>query len=360
MELISVISPIYKVGDYLERCVNSITSQTYRNLEIILVDDGSPDSCGEICDRLAGCDGRIKVIHKENGGAASARNAGMEIASGDYLFFPDADDWLEPTYIEELFHAAKKTGAQLVVSGYTMEYCEDGKYRSYAVSVPEKDFACKEQVRNNLHDYFDNMMMAVSWNKLYSADHIRKNKLAFPDVKWDDLHFNMKVIWDIEHVAISGSCGYHFFRSRPGSETAAVFDGKLYEKRREQFQHILRTYEHWEMKDREVMSVIYGYYASRLVQCIQETAISSVPDKKDRVRRILDDELTKKAFREGEIRSGLLRIAAIPMKNGSVGGSLAVGRLIGFVKDHMASVFYRLKSVSVNRASVVAASGNIR
>ena len=94
MERISVIVPIYKVEAYLDKCVQSIVDQTYTNLEIILVDDGSPDRCGQMCDAWAAKDSRIRVVHKENGGLSDARNAGLEIATGTYIAFVDSDDWV--------------------------------------------------------------------------------------------------------------------------------------------------------------------------------------------------------------------------------------------------------------------------
>ena len=100
---ISVIIPVYKVEKYLKRCVESVVNQTYKNIEIILVNDGSPDKCGEICDKYARIDSRIKVIHKENGGLSSARNAGLDIASGDYIMFVDSDDWISEVSLEKLY-----------------------------------------------------------------------------------------------------------------------------------------------------------------------------------------------------------------------------------------------------------------
>ena len=99
---ISVIVPVYKVEPYLRKCLDSIVGQTHRNLEIILVDDGSPDNCGAICDEYAARDERIKVIHKENGGVASARNAGLAVASGDYIGWVDSDDWIETDMMSQL------------------------------------------------------------------------------------------------------------------------------------------------------------------------------------------------------------------------------------------------------------------
>lgn len=101
--LISVIIPIYKVEAYLKRCVDSIINQTYKNLEIILVDDGSPDNCPQICDDYAKQDSRVKVVHKENGGLSDARNAGMAVATGEYISFIDSDDWIDKTFISTLY-----------------------------------------------------------------------------------------------------------------------------------------------------------------------------------------------------------------------------------------------------------------
>lgn len=115
--LISVIVPIYRVERYLSKCVESILNQTYRHLEIILVDDGSPDGSGAICDEFAEKDSRIWVIHKENGGLSDARNAGIEIAKGTYLAFVDGDDWIEPDMYEAMLSLMEKYGVKIVCAG---------------------------------------------------------------------------------------------------------------------------------------------------------------------------------------------------------------------------------------------------
>ncbi len=115
--LISVIVPVYKVELLLERCVRSLQRQTHENLEIILVDDGSPDGCGSLCDGFAAEDPRIRVIHKENGGLSSARNAGLDIARGEYIAFVDSDDWVEPRMYETMLALAVKYDVKLVCAG---------------------------------------------------------------------------------------------------------------------------------------------------------------------------------------------------------------------------------------------------
>jgi glycosyltransferase involved in cell wall biosynthesis len=116
VEKISVIIPVYKVEQYLRKCVDSVINQSYENLEIILVDDGSPDKCPSICDEYAKKDKRIKAIHKQNGGLSDARNAGLDIATGDYVMFVDSDDWVEPGIIKECLDALKKEGSDAVVT----------------------------------------------------------------------------------------------------------------------------------------------------------------------------------------------------------------------------------------------------
>lgn len=127
MDLISIIIPIYNVEKYIHRCVDSVMNQTYTDLEIILVDDGSPDNCGEICDEYAMIDNRIKVIHKKNGGLSDARNHGIESATGEWLFFLDSDDWIHPQTIERLYDAAVKNNVSVSMCAYVQVECESPK-----------------------------------------------------------------------------------------------------------------------------------------------------------------------------------------------------------------------------------------
>lgn len=120
--LISVIVPCYNVEEYLPKCVESILSQTYKNLEIILVDDGSPDNCGKICDEYAAKDGRIKVIHKANGGLSDARNVALDIMTGEYVTFIDSDDYVALDYVESMYKQAQESGAEIVVTNWTIFY----------------------------------------------------------------------------------------------------------------------------------------------------------------------------------------------------------------------------------------------
>lgn len=117
---VSIIVAIYNSAKFLDKLITSIIDQTYKNIEVILVDDGSPDNSGEICDKYAALDSRIKVLHKKNGGACDARNKGLEMVTGEYLSIIDGDDWLEPDYVEYLLKLAVDTGSDMSMSKYIL------------------------------------------------------------------------------------------------------------------------------------------------------------------------------------------------------------------------------------------------
>ena len=164
MDLISVIVPVYKVEKYLDKCVQSIVNQTYKNLEIILVDDGSPDNCGAMCDIWVAKDNRIKVIHKANGGLSDARNAGMAVATGDWIAFVDSDDWIDAQMYQCLYEAMKTTDSDIAACG-ARRIWTNGKPAQELRSmngycVLEKEDAMEALITSN-------GVVQTVWNKLY-------------------------------------------------------------------------------------------------------------------------------------------------------------------------------------------------
>ena len=170
---VSIIVPIYKVESYLHKCIDSIINQTYKNLEIILVDDGSPDNCGTICDEYALNDNRIKVIHKKNGGLSDARNEGLKIASGEWISFVDSDDWLENDAIEYMILLANEQQSDLIIGGtHKINDNDNSVIQTYTIAEDYKIMNTKEA----FYDFFINRW--ASWARLYKAS-IHKN-LYFP------------------------------------------------------------------------------------------------------------------------------------------------------------------------------------
>ena len=165
--MISVIIPVYKVEKYLSRCVNSIINQTYKDLEIILVDDGSPDNCGKICDDFSKLDSRIKVVHKENGGLSSARNSGLLVAKGEYIAYVDSDDYVDTTMYEKMMACSEKFNADIVQCGYSIVYENDNQSILQRKDILLNDIAI-ESKSNILEAFFEiGKIDHVVWNKLY-------------------------------------------------------------------------------------------------------------------------------------------------------------------------------------------------
>lgn len=175
--LVSIIIPVYNVERYLRRCLDSILLQTYYNLEIILVDDGSTDSSGEICDEYAEKDSRISVIHKENGGLSDARNAGIEAASADYIAFIDSDDYVEKQYVQRLAGILLKNNADIAICGY---YC--GKREKFPeIKRYHRKIQCFDSkvMLKNWHGKYKHVETAA-WNKLYKKVLFVENNIYYP------------------------------------------------------------------------------------------------------------------------------------------------------------------------------------
>ncbi len=208
--LISVIVPVYKVEEYLDQCVDSIVNQTYRNLEIILVDDGSPDKCPEMCDAWAKKDSRIKVVHKENGGLGDARNAGVAIARGDYFGFIDSDDWCEPDMYQELLESCLQNDAPVAVCNVFVDW-ECGWPTEYETFACERSCWDASEVRRY---FFNGKLTAWAWNKLYRKDLIPN--LKYPTQAYEDIPVAREIFTKISRCALTGKCSYHY-RQRQGS-----------------------------------------------------------------------------------------------------------------------------------------------
>ena len=165
-EIISVIIPIYNVEKYLDKCIRSVVEQTYKNLEIILVDDGSPDQCGTICDKWAEKDKRIRVIHKTNGGLSDARNAGLDAAAGAFIGFVDSDDYIHTQMYQRLYEKLKVFNADMAICGFNWVDEQTDRITQNA-SMPCEGLIDKKDALLNMCDYGT---FVVVWNKLYKSD----------------------------------------------------------------------------------------------------------------------------------------------------------------------------------------------
>lgn len=217
----SVIVPIYKCEKYLQESVDSILAQTYRRLEVILVDDGSPDECPQMCDQYALCDSRIVVIHQENKGVAAARNSGLEIMSGEFVLFVDSDDALLPYAIEILLEEQKKIGAQLVMAAST----SNRNWRECDAVKPHREIRKEFHSSDELIQSF--LLRSTPWlsfitRKLFSVEVIGEKRFPALAVAEDKLFF-LTICFDVE-CAIYLATPLYYYRIRAGSLVHGTYD----------------------------------------------------------------------------------------------------------------------------------------
>ncbi|MEH7159013.1 glycosyltransferase family 2 protein [Neobacillus drentensis] len=210
MPIISIIVPIYKVEKYIHNCINSILAQTFEDFELILINDGSPDNCGEICNDFARMDNRIKVLHKENGGLSDARNAGLNIAQGEYIAFVDGDDWIEKDMYKILYQNIKKYNADISVC----KYREVSGYSEIDSVITNN---CK--VFNNKEAFdclFNNKYFAShACDKLYKKELF--DNIQYPKGKlYEDMFTTYKLFEKINKVVYSNYIGYNYFQRKDG------------------------------------------------------------------------------------------------------------------------------------------------
>lgn len=215
--LVSIVVPVYKVEQYLDRCVNSIVSQSYERLEIILVDDGSPDNCPALCDAWAKKDARIRVVHKSNQGLGEARNSGLCEATGKYIFFFDSDDYIAFDTVEKCIRAAEENNADTVVYGRNNVY-PDGHV------VPRKSIdsltiyegqEIKQEFLAGLLSYTDGFGVSA-WSKMYSTDIFKENMLLFPSERTvisEDSIFCLEYFSKARRVAVLPDKLYYYFKN---------------------------------------------------------------------------------------------------------------------------------------------------
>ena len=215
---VSIIVPVYKVEKFLERCVESIIKQTYQNIEIILIDDESPDECPKMCDQYEIKDNRIKVIHKKNGGLSDARNAGLDIASGEYIAFVDSDDWIESDFIETLYMNAEREKADISVVGYQLIW-EDGRIRRFGRDEEYYVFDRENAIRELLKQQKFQCMVCQKMYRKQIFETIR-----FPVGKiYEDVAIGLSTFLKAERVVVSGKVKYNYFQ-RSDSIVNAKFD----------------------------------------------------------------------------------------------------------------------------------------
>lgn len=346
---ISIIMPVYKVEDYVGKSIESLQAQTLTEWELFAVDDGSPDRSGEICEEYAAKDSRIKVIHQENAGAPAARNKAIDLATGEYMYFMDSDDWAEPTMLQDMYEIAVQNDRELVVAGYYIDtyYNDDEKFTQEQVcsSVVYKN---QQEFRENAHKLFDKNLLYTPWNKLFSAKYLKDNNIYFPNTFWDDFPFNLSVVRDVERVAVTDKKYYHFIRKRAESETAR-YRNDMYDKREEEHSWMTDLYfNHWNIKNAEIDEFLARRYIERIIGCVEnvtnKNCTLTTKEKKAEIKKMICTETAQQAVRTAQPKSSYMKILLLPVKWKNVNLLYMMSCYISKVKSSNTKLFAKLKA----------------
>ena len=252
---ISVIVPVYKVEPYLRRCVDSILAQTFKDFELILVDDGRPDNCGAICDEYAYKDSRVHVIHQENGGLSAARNAGIDWvyanSDSEWLTFVDSDDWIHSEYLSFLYRSA-------ISCNTLISMCSRREIKAYEDEQAEQEISCRVMSPAEAYTYGCHSIAAYAWGRLY-------HKSCYEDVRfpvgrvWEDVATTYKALWKTDRIAVLDNVLYYYYLNDAGISRASWseknFDGLLaYDEQLVFFD----MPEHAEILDKVVRGYLYS------------------------------------------------------------------------------------------------------
>lgn len=289
--MISVVVPIYNVEKYLVKCIESIIAQTYNNLEIILVNDGSTDNCGKICDDYAKKDQRIKVIHKDNGGLSDARNTGIEAAKGYYIGFVDSDDYINVNMYERLSNIIKTDNSKIAVCNFSLVYEKMGKnifdnnnFNSNYLLIDTKDKLLEYGMKNN-YDTF-----TVAWNKLYLRELF--NDIRYPKGKiHEDVFTTYKLLYKAQKISYTEDVMYYYLQ-RESSITKQKFN----EKRLYQLDALQEQLEFYQLKkEQEMWDITLFYYKLFLIHMLSEVQRNTKlkKDMMDSYKKFYNEQIKK-------------------------------------------------------------------
>lgn len=303
--LVSVIIPVYNVSKYLDRCLNSILNQTYANLEIILVDDGSKDGSGQICDRYAKIDSRIKVIHKENGGLGFARNSGLDIATGAYIVFIDGDDYIGADHIDSMIRLIANTGTDTCLAGHTKVYADKKIEHKNVCAGKVFKGNVKEEILprmcgadNNGNDYIEMSVCMV----MLSNEIIKNNHLRFVSEREyisEDLVFDFSYYQLSKGVCVSELTDYYYCDNN-GSLTTK-YRADRFESQIKMYTMLIEKADKIGIKDlcKERLQntvIAISRYSVKIEYRFAELNGKEVA--KFNVQRICEDETLRNIFRE--------------------------------------------------------------
>ncbi len=346
----SIVLPIYNVEKHLKKAIESVLNQSFENFEMILVNDSSPDGSERICTEYANKDSRIKLInHPENKGLSAARNTGMEVATGEYIWFMDSDDYVECDLLSRVEDSLKKNRADIVVFGLIEEYFDKKDVYRYSKqqAVEEELISTKERIHERVIELEENTLYGYAWNKFYRLDLIKKLQLKFEKITLiEDIMFNVKYCMDIQSMNILGGALYHY-EKRIDNSLTSKFVPQYFELHEKRVSMVCDQYKYWKAYSKDIKKRMGNIYARYIISAMQRNCDKrSGMNSKER-RRWLQNLYKNPLFVElapyMRPESVTMSILVNIIKKKNLFLCLCMGRTIYIVKGKLPIIFAKVK-----------------
>jgi glycosyltransferase involved in cell wall biosynthesis len=348
MKKVSVIVPVYNSEKFLRKCVNSILQQTYYNIELILVNDGSTDSSGDICNYYAEIDDRVRVLHQENMGVSNARNAGIYHATGDYLQFVDSDDFIDSNMTETLVVAIEKNSASLVICGYKRIDSSTGVCIQNNCSSKVGFYSFNEML--NIFDYlYIRFLINSPCNKLFRTQIIKDNSILYPKgiELGEDLLFNLDFIKKSTGFQIIPECPYNYIKYKKGGTLTGKRRTNLYDNQKMLFEKTISLYKEMESYSYQINN-LEKFYSKRILGIVLHIADSySLKDFNSYLKttkNIREDLVFNKTMKSIKVTSPQEKLLKFLMENKMLFAIFFYAKAKQYLREQMPSIFRVLKS----------------
>lgn len=346
----SIVMPVYNTVKYLNAAVDAVRGQTYENWELILVDDGSNDGSGEMCDAFAQKDARIRTVHQENAGASAARNAGMDAARGEYLIFLDSDDEVERDLLARVQQAPD---ADVVVWGVMDEYMDEQENCFKRVPhIPKAGFCENAQaVREVLIDLESDTLLGYIWNKCYRLEQVRKCGVRFENrLVTEDIFFNLRLCAAWESMALLAVPALRYRHHSAHTSVTGRFVPDYFAQNRERVEAILALYDGWGQTNGHVLRVLGGIYArytfSAVERLFDPRANAGRKERRAFLKARFDresDPLFARVIDHAAPAGLISRVMAFSLRTRNVALCLAIGWCVRFARVKLPGLFTHLR-----------------
>lgn len=352
--LASVIVPVHNGARYIEQCICNLLEQSYENVELIIVNDGSTDETEDICKKLAeNANEKLTILTQDMQGVSVARNKGLDVSKGKYVFFADVDDSLELNTIERCVGVMEKDSPDLLVFGYFFDIPgEKGDGIDHISNTYEGCFFHnKSEICEKLVDLYDANMMYNVWNKVFRKGIIERNSIRFTvgKVYNEDRDFVRDYLLNTDSLEVIPDCYYHYFRD--SRSTTGVYRENLFEIRKEEYFRLLDFFFSIGLADGKMTEYVSRQHIERVMGCVENlfVLLDEKESKENRdfikseIRKIVCDEITVKAVNESIPKSKKMKIMTVPYKAKSVNGVYLMTYFIHKIKEKYPQLFHKLK-----------------